>query len=249
MLPRRAVQKEEDIHAIFAVGVMLSMSSMAVTKFPTELPIITDIISPVMHIRGVRQVCGTFGQMIASGPLALLFRTGMDGCSQIAALQVPISRQLNILKARLKHDLQDAVQIGMLEALPALETIYTEIEYLVQHKAETWYPGLVWKWPATLSQQYVAHLQANDPAALVLFAHFAILCALFDEWWLPGWPKRALLSISDALPASWRKLIRWPEDQIQDELRNLQGTSEKLKESDEGSLACVVDDEGQTTEH
>jgi hypothetical protein len=151
----------------------------------------------------------------------------------------PISRQSDILKARLKHDLQDAVQVCMLEALQALETVYAEIEYLVQHEAETWYPGLVWKWPATLSQQYVAHLQANDPAALVLSAHFAVLSTLFDEWWLSVWPRRAFLSISDALPASWRELIRWPEDQLQDELRSLRGISEKLKESDEGSLACV----------
>ncbi|CAG8907506.1 unnamed protein product [Penicillium salamii] len=56
-------------------------------------------------------------------------------------------------------------------------------------------------------------LDARQPFALVVLAHYAVvLHHLRDSWWMGDWGMRILSRIGDSVPPEWKALIGWPVD-------------------------------------
>jgi hypothetical protein len=252
MISKLTSYSGENVHALFAATIMLTISSMVDTKFASleqaKAPVgISKIISPILHIRGITQVCDLSSIMIQAGPLASMFFTSVEhktlhvsnpsGFTTASFLehwaktfskrpcnsftQTQFHRLKTVLR---KEEMQQDVYGPLNEALSSLEMLYAEVNYTASLEKPNWYPGLVWKWPAMLSQQFAVLLQANHPAALIIFAHFAILSVIFAEWYLSGWPKRALASISAVLSEPWSGLLDWAMKESESRLEGICGT-------------------------
>ncbi|KAF8858584.1 hypothetical protein BDZ45DRAFT_725889 [Acephala macrosclerotiorum] len=70
--------------------------------------------------------------------------------------------------------------------------------------------------PSRVSPIFMSLLEANDPWALVITAHFFALIGLVDEiWWLQGMAKREILGLLTVVPEDWMWAMEWPIQQVQ----------------------------------
>jgi hypothetical protein len=98
------------------------------------------------------------------------------------------------------------------------ETLYdAAIEHL-SHDLEKLMKGgepkvFAFCWSFRIPAGFLELLEARQPFALVVLAHYAvILHHLRDSWWMGSWATRILLEIGDLLKPEWRALIGWPAD-------------------------------------
>jgi hypothetical protein len=68
-------------------------------------------------------------------------------------------------------------------------------------------------WIFRVPAGFLELLEARQPFALVVLAHYAVnLHHLRDCWWMGDWGTRILSEIGDSLEPEWRALIGWPVD-------------------------------------
>lgn len=68
-------------------------------------------------------------------------------------------------------------------------------------------------WTFQVSAGFLELLEAREPFALVVLAHYAvILHHLRDCWWMGDWGTRILSQIGNSLDSEWRAFIGWPVD-------------------------------------
>ena len=95
------------------------------------------------------------------------------------------------------------------------ETYHPPIREL-RRSYETFYniraePTLVTIWAVRVSDQFVGALKRNDPLALVIVAHYAVLLyGIRDQWWAKGRGKAFVEAIAHMLPSQWWPAVCWP---------------------------------------
>ncbi|KAJ5824946.1 hypothetical protein N7447_007286 [Penicillium robsamsonii] len=68
-------------------------------------------------------------------------------------------------------------------------------------------------WSFRIPAEFLELLEARQPFALVILAHYTvILHHLRGSWWMGDWGNRILQEIGDLLDPEWRELIGWPID-------------------------------------
>jgi hypothetical protein len=215
---------ERNAEPIFALSIILCISSQSYSKFalathPGGSVPIDDFVEPLIHSRGAHKLATMASDSISSGPLSPIINSTPvpnvigDSCFLTPSSADQFQRLYEAVEllptdgSEIKNTLRCALQ--------TLAGIYSDVTN-IRNQGNRQHPVTVWKWPNMVSQDYINLLQANHPMAVIVFAHFVILSSMFDEWFLSGYGDRAMLSISDTLPASWRSLLRWPEDQLRD---------------------------------
>lgn len=72
--------------------------------------------------------------------------------------------------------------------------------------------------PTRLTESYMALVAAQDPVAIIILAHFAVLMASARyAWWMKGWPERIVgtaVRTMESMPElmGW---LDWPREHIQ----------------------------------
>ena len=75
--------------------------------------------------------------------------------------------------------------------------------------------GMVFGWPVSVSQEYIALLRSREQMALVILAHYAvILDEIRDTWWVMGWGSKLIRELHQAVEDEWKSLLVWPMDKI-----------------------------------
>ncbi|KFY88171.1 hypothetical protein V498_06885 [Pseudogymnoascus sp. VKM F-4517 (FW-2822)] len=75
--------------------------------------------------------------------------------------------------------------------------------------------GMVFHWPISVTQEYIAFLRSRQQMALVILAYFAvILDELRDTWWVMGWGSKLIQELYKAVDDEWKGLLVWPMDKI-----------------------------------
>ncbi|CAG8948259.1 unnamed protein product [Penicillium salamii] len=68
-------------------------------------------------------------------------------------------------------------------------------------------------WCFRIPAGFLDLLDARQPFALVVLAHYSVvLHHLRDSWWMGDWGMRILSRIGDSMPPEWKALIGWPVD-------------------------------------
>ncbi|KAL2826537.1 hypothetical protein BJY01DRAFT_262310 [Aspergillus pseudoustus] len=68
-------------------------------------------------------------------------------------------------------------------------------------------------WTFRLADVMIERLEAREPAALVVLAHWAILVRFMreDVWFMKGWDAHIVRGIAGCLPEGFRGWVEWPE--------------------------------------
>lgn len=214
---------EENCHAAFTLSMLLSITSIILATYSSalrreqkDLIPVRDIFEPFMMIRGILQVLRVSSKWIAVGPTRVFLCTYYRVHYPRTPLPVSAAEQFTRLHAMIRERCPEAVvQDALNETLMSLEAIYEEAMYNLSQGTKVNLYGAIWKWPTQVQQCYVSLLKELHPGALVLFAYFAVLSKLVEtEWYLTGWPERAVQTISSVVDSDWKQWLRWPEEQL-----------------------------------
>jgi hypothetical protein len=75
--------------------------------------------------------------------------------------------------------------------------------------------GMVFNWPISVSQEYIAFLRSRRQMALVILAHYAvILNEIRDTWWVMGWGSKLIQELDQVVEDEWKSLLVWPMEMI-----------------------------------
>ena len=70
---------------------------------------------------------------------------------------------------------------------------------------------LIMSWPNDISDQVMQAIEAREPLALVIIAHFAVLMSMHTrQWWLNLWPERVLADVGAQVGPQWTGYLEWP---------------------------------------
>jgi hypothetical protein len=213
---------EHSCHALFALACMVftisvSLSSGADILHPNESVPTEDLIEPLMLVLGIQRVADAGMHWVWKGIMAPTL--GDYELPKSAAVVVPdlIETQLVLISDMIKAETKDPTHEGsLLAALDGLKSTYKDVLYARGSEGPEYLnPGYVWKWSNRVDTVYVGLLKESNPAALVIYAHFALVSDLLRyEWYLEGWAKRVVVGVSRVVDSRWKKVLEWPEQQL-----------------------------------
>ena len=75
--------------------------------------------------------------------------------------------------------------------------------------------SLIFVWPISVGEGYIALLQEQRPRALVIFAYYCVLLKKLEGvWWVQGRAAYELDRIEQSLSENWKKWLEWPVKMI-----------------------------------
>lgn len=164
-------------------------------------------------IRGIREVVGAYWQQLTQAPIV---KDLLSGVTDVDGIPVPDdSAFTQILDLqRLTTDLNSPDREVLLETLENLHKTFLKTRICADEQHVV---NMFMTWPARLSDEYLALIEAHNPVAVIVVAHFAVLMSRSPSaWWMKGWPERiidASLSLLDTRP-ELREWLDWPVHQI-----------------------------------
>jgi hypothetical protein len=160
-------------------------------------------------------VLSVASQWVSKGPLrSILHGHDVDGSR---GAPPNITSQFANLRRQLQEKCSSPSTLSTLsQALYALENIFTEI-FCSLGQDQNKDPGIGWKWPQLVSNEYSTLLREQDDGALVIFAYFSLLSDSWSYvWYLRGWPARSVQAVSKHVDPVWKECMLWPERQIEE---------------------------------
>jgi hypothetical protein len=84
--------------------------------------------------------------------------------------------------------------------------------------------GAIFVWAARISREYLQLVEARDPSALIILAHYAVLPGrVRNVWWLEGLGADVVTAIAMALGRESWSLLEWPASVVGVDLENAFG--------------------------
>ncbi|KAK3699763.1 transcription factor [Vermiconidia calcicola] len=144
------------------------------------------------------------------GPPKRLYATELMPESNMIYNPYDAGLQTLALALQALADSEDGVNVDSicLEALHLLRRIWA-IPY---RDNVTGFRDATLMWTARVTKRYLDLVEAHDPVALVIFAHFCMLCSCSEEryWYMKGLAESILSSIAPVLGPQWHAWIAWP---------------------------------------
>lgn len=213
--------------ARFALAATLSVSSMARNCADTDSSAldVNTIAELFILTRGVRDMIHLSSEHIRIGPMAPLLH--IRRCPEPTEVSLPpsVSAQFEAVQHMLNSygldlNAHHHCHIALLE----LRGIYRNIAHILPTgNVEL---GDLSRWQVLVSMGYITLVQAHNPPALVILAHYAATMAVVHTaWYTQVWAERALQSIDHALDGTMQHWISWPMQQAKDRLSVLSSQS------------------------
>lgn len=169
---------------------------------------IEEISGIFMLLRGVPLVLGELWDWVRESEIAPLFK-GRD-LDDTISIPDDFSKAIALLEDQNRlTSKRDIDRITYTRAIQGLRECFR----LISSKDRT--NGMVFRWPITVSQEYIALLGSRQQMALVILAHYAVtLYELRDTWWVMGWGSKLIREVHQVINDEWKPLLAWPMDKI-----------------------------------
>ena len=198
--------------ALFAFSGIVSFLNLVLPHSPSaalDLDPLDDIIEFFVVLRGVKTVLKSAMEWIAHGSFAQIPRH--DWNPIVAPLQDDVESAFGHLEERIEETTEDDT-VGQIykSAIRELRIAFQTCEVIAEE------PTLVFIWPATVPEAYIAALRKREPMALAILGYYTLLLHGVDsQWWLKGRGRLLIETICQKLPPEWLPTIEWPRNIIQ----------------------------------
>ena len=216
-------------HAIFAFTALLGLVRLALPQRPqlgSEIDRLIEFLQlmrgPLMHIACSRQFLTRRGLGVlfdvddtTHESVGRLYAPDLGG-AVLASLQSLRDLNRSIVKA-------ENVRNAYTESIDDLQTAFDRIIMSPRKRS------LVFLWPVILKDPYMKLLQARQPMALVILAHYGvILHTINDQWWARALGSQLVKTIHDTLDEKWKDTMRWPVEMVKIDTEMIQTDKEWL---------------------
>jgi hypothetical protein len=197
---------EENGDATIANSCMLAIISAAMWNNPgnsePQAPI-EGIIEVAALTKGVHVIINAGDPFVKRGKLApLLNPKPWDDSPTLPPDVVPA---LNVLRARIDSSYAPERASVYLKAIQLLHVTFEAQQVNPNHLP------IALLWLVLLDRDFLDLLRDRDAMALVIFAHFGVVCqAASTLWWAKDWDSIIVKSAFEALDVNWREWIAWP---------------------------------------
>jgi hypothetical protein len=211
---------DDVVDALFALATILSISSVAratlrASQMEGQQYISVESICELLFLtRGVREVKEATGELVNKGPFSVVL-FGHDVSADVQVTMSPglmgVFRELE----RMIHDhcIEPDQRKHCSEALAYLRDVYESV--LAKYSLGDLEMGVVWRWTAMLSYDFIKLVQAEYPPALIITAYFTVAAMMLrDTWSISNWGQFALDGIRIALKGQLEEYLAWPEEQM-----------------------------------
>lgn len=202
-------------HAIFAFSCLIIVMTFASRKDKAS-DFQTDVLQWFYLLRGASIVLQMHQESIQCSFLKPLLDE-MHFNENIAAHSIPDTDKITDLFAvcgKRQHN-RDVSQAYTL-AIHSLLTGFIQASVLKSRNEGTVLSSFVW--PINLPPKFLDLLGEEQPEALVVLAHYAILIYWgedeSDNWFLGGWARYMLDTIRELVPQEWHEHLIWPDSII-----------------------------------
>ncbi|KAK3673923.1 hypothetical protein LTR78_006125 [Recurvomyces mirabilis] len=212
---------EENSAALFALATVMSVLSLArshamVAYNPEPRALDMDAISEgVVMAHGVRAITSSAHEFLVKHPLSQLFYgyTMPDEARTTTYLPESVLSHFTAVEQMLRQKCEAETFKACLDAWNELVDIYHHLTYFLRlGPVES---GIVWRWPATLSEEATRLIQTRHPPMLVILAHYAAASGpLHGSWFVNEWGKFALQGVSLVLADDMQHWLEWPWEQL-----------------------------------
>lgn len=207
----------------FALAATLSVSSMArsCARADTAAVDLDAVIELFILTRGVRDVIQLSHKRTRAGPMVVMLEGRPYPKDTEVHLPLSVSSCFDSIRHMLFiYELDPEALQHCQSALTELQKLYNNIAYIAPtHNIEI---GDLSRWQVIVSMDYIRLVQARNPPALVILAHYAAaMTAIRTAWYTQNWAEYALHGISEALDDSMQHWIRWPMEQVHARLSEL----------------------------
>jgi len=206
--------------ARFALAATLAVSSMARSCAGTDSAAldVNTIAELFILTRGVRDMIQLSAEYIRTGPLAALLQIRRCPDRTETTLPASVSAQFEAVQHMLiTYELDSNALHHCQTALLELREIYQNIAHILRTgNVEL---GDLSRWQVLVSMEYITLVQAHNPLALIILAHYAVaMTTVHTAWYTQVWAERALRSINRVLDGTMQRWMRWPVEQAKDRL-------------------------------
>ncbi|KAK5113280.1 hypothetical protein LTR62_003617 [Meristemomyces frigidus] len=221
---------EENSAAAFALAMTISVSSMArshaTVAYQPEPRALTmdDIVEGIVLAQGVRSITSNAHKYLVTHPLSQMFYGYTTPETKRPTIHLPdsIKKHFAEVQNMLEQQCEPNSLAHCLEAWRELVEIYHHLKYFLSRGPVE--SGVVWRWPATLSEEFTKLIQARHPPTLVILAHYAAATApLHGSWFVRDWGQFAIRGVGMVLQDDMVHWLEWPQRQVDCGLEMLRG--------------------------
>ncbi len=212
---------KHNCHALFAFSAAIGIFSFALPVYRNNVPIenpIREIASTTIMLRGSSTIVQSHYDELYNGKYGDMLRP--EYFSKTHNKMPPeLETAWSNLEVQVRlGDKDRSDDAGCSLAFERLKICFLTMELLPEDGTIFVNPrdrGVMWNWLATVDIEFISLLVENDPVALVLLAHYAVLLhALNEIWWCRGWGRALIGSISSLIGNDWEESLRWPIQHI-----------------------------------
>ncbi|CAK7217399.1 hypothetical protein SCUCBS95973_003137 [Sporothrix curviconia] len=209
---------EDNCHSLFMAGSLLAVGTFAslavhATDKTDKRPTVDDLVEVIYLLKGVGSVLHSWEPVIHGGNFRELFLPSRPS-EPAGPFWHELRAQLDLLHQPLADRLRDRPTL-----VACLDKELTSFHRLTRSSYETSSdPELrvVAAWPIDISDAFLAILKEQEPAALVLLAHYCVVVdrSAARNWFTHTWSREVLRKIHASLPPHYTELLRWPMEQM-----------------------------------
>ena len=190
--------------AAFFFSSLTVIHSFALIQFHSQQECIEDLIHCFGLVRGVAAVLRLHWEYLKDSQISRLMLASEPRGLREDELGFQHLRSIVSLLPHDEHTSRHACE----EAIRQLESSSAE---LMSPNSLSRILGLILRWIAGLSEDFISLLARREPVALVILAYFAsMLNAANESWWLSGWNANVLMQINGLLGDGFRTWMEWP---------------------------------------
>lgn len=175
---------------------------------------IDEILNVFNLVRKAMNVLRVNWESVLGGPMSILLQRGPPIMDR-QYLPVDIVTALELMDSLCSEYLDTLSENHGIKLSDIKETYETAILQLwdsfvmVHTKRKDWAMAL--RFPIIFSETLFSYLNAREPFALVILAHYCVLLHKAPvRWWAAGWGERVIAAIFKVLPQDWKYAVSWP---------------------------------------
>ncbi|MCJ1273499.1 hypothetical protein MMC21_001291 [Puttea exsequens] len=211
---------EHNCHALFAFSAITAIYTLALPVSQNAVMMedpVKKIASTAIMMRGSSTIVQSHLDDIRNGKYGILVRS--DFHSDNLSMPRQMAAVLSDLKTQVRlHDKDQSNLTGCSLAFERLRICFVNMHFDPEAhtiSVDSRDRAVMWSFLATVDTEFISLLFANEPMALILLAHYAVLLhSLNGMWWCRGWGISLIRSISGLLGKDWEPTLRWPMKQI-----------------------------------
>jgi hypothetical protein len=197
----------ENCGPAFVFSVFTWMNALAKQRECHVEPSLQPVLSWLTLLRGVVSIWTTARPWLRQQALGALLQSP----SKLANFQTTSPADPYLDRLKVLFERRNLPQETYRLYADAISTLGKEFLRSYNITGDTCLLSFLFRWPAALSEEFIILLQDENPEALVIFAHYAVLLNQGQScWWLEGHAQEIIAGIYSKLDCYHRTLIQWP---------------------------------------